>query len=215
MTPIGTTFAQSPAEGEALAHDMRVRWALEEVGQPYEVFLHAFRAMQEPTQLEPDPPEQISADEECELSLFESGATVIDIAARHPGLLPGDANARAHAIRWLFAALNTVEPPIIELETASLLERDKPWYLQRLPFLEGRIRTRLGVLSRQLGEADWLDGDFSAADLMMVMVLSRLDGSGILERYPNLAAYVARGRARPAYRRAFDAQLAASTALKS
>jgi glutathione S-transferase len=108
----------------------------------------------------------------------------------------------------MFAALNTVEPPILELGTARLLEGDRTWYEERLPLVEDRVRDRLGQLSGRMGDAGWLDGPFSAGDLMMVSVLLRLRISGILNEYPNLAAYVARGEARPAYKRAFDAQLA-------
>ena len=140
--------------------------------------------------------------------MFETGAIVFHIAERHAGLLPDDANARARAITWMFAALNTVEPPILELVNAKLLEGDKPWDEERLPLVEDRVRDRLKQLSRRLGEADWLDGAFSAGDLMMVSVLLRLRPSGILDEFPNLAAYVARGEARPAYKRAFAAQLA-------
>ena len=129
------------------------------------------------------------------------------IAQRRAGLLPDDANARARAITWMFAALSTMEPPILELANARLLERDKPWSAQRVPLVEDRVRNRLGLLSRRPGDADWLDGAFSAGDLMMMSVLLRLRASGLLEEYPNLAAYVARGEARPAYKLAFDAQL--------
>jgi len=132
---------------------------------------------------------------------------VFHIAQRHAGLLPDDADARARAITWMFAALNTVEPPILELTTARLLERDKPWFKERMPLVEDRVRDRLKQLSARLGDADWLDGAFSAADLMMVSVLLRLRASGLLDEYPNLSAYVARGEARPAYKRAFAAQL--------
>jgi glutathione S-transferase len=107
----------------------------------------------------------------------------------------------------MFAALNTVEPPIFERTLATLLERDKPWYEARLSILEDRVRVRLSDLSNHLGNADWLDDAFSAGDLLMVTVLRRLSGSGMLENYLNLSAYVARGEARPAYKRAFDAQL--------
>ena len=133
------------------------------------------------------------------------------IAGRHGGLLPDNANARARAITWMFAALNTVEPPILELATARLLESDKPWSKERLPLVEDRVRNRLDELSARLGDADWLDGAFSAGDLLMVSVLLRLKSSGMLDQYPNLSAYVARGEARPAYKRAFDAQLAVFT----
>jgi glutathione S-transferase len=191
---------------------MRVRWALEEVGLPYEVRLVSFKTMKEPAHLALHPFGQIPTYEEGDLTLFESGAIVFHIAERHAGLLPADANARARAVTWMFAALNTVEPPIFERSLAAILERDEPWYEQRLRALEDSIRKRLDGLSARLGDADWLDGAFSAGDLLMVTVLLRAQASGLLEEYPNLAAYVARGEARPAYQRAFAAQLAVFTA---
>jgi glutathione S-transferase len=211
MTITITAFERSPDGGKGLARDTRVRWALEEVGQPYEVRLVSFSAMKEPAHLALHPFGQIPTYEEGDLAIFETGAIVFHIAERHAGLLPDDANARARAITWMFAALNTVEPSILELGIAKLLERDKPWYEERLPLVEARVRNRLGQLSSRLGDADWLDGPFIAGDLMMVSVLIRLRSSGILNDYPNLAAYVARGEARPAYKRAFDAQLAVNT----
>ncbi|MFQ6241882.1 glutathione S-transferase family protein [Sinorhizobium meliloti] len=212
MTITITAFERSPDGGQGMARDMRVRWALEEVGQPYAVRLLSFRAMKEPAHLALHPFGQIPTYEEGDLALFESGAIVFHIAERHAGLLPDDANARARAITWMFAALNTVEPPIVDRECAEYLEGDETWYERRLPFIDERIRRRLGELSGRLGNADWIDGAFSAADLLMVTVLRRLEGSGIPEEYPNLCAYVARGKARPAYKRAFDAQLAVFTA---
>ncbi|MFB9948384.1 glutathione S-transferase family protein [Rhizobium puerariae] len=212
MTITITAFERSPDGGRGLARDMRVRWALEEVGQPYDVRFLSFKAMKEPAHLALHPFGQIPTYEEGDLALFESGAIVFHIAERHAGLLPADANARARAITWMFAALDTVEPPIFERTLSKILERDEPWYEQRLRVLESSIRKRLDGLSSRLGDADWLDGAFSAGDLLMVTVLRRLHGSGILEEYPNLSAYVARGEGRPAYRRAFDAQLAAFTA---
>jgi glutathione S-transferase len=211
MTPTITAFERSPDRGRGLARDMRVRWALEEVGQPYDVRLVSFAEMKEPAHLALHPFGQIPTYEEGDLALFESGSIVLHIAERHPGLLPDDANARARAITWMFAALNTVEPPIVERTAAMLLEHDKPWYEARRPLLDDRIRVRLSELSTRLGEADWLDNGFSAGDLLMVTVLRRLDSSGMLPDYPNLAAYLARGEARPAYQRAFDAQLAVFT----
>src|SRR6188768_3082522 len=208
MTITITAFESSPDGGKGLARDTRVRWALEEVGQPYEVRRVSFKAMKEPTHLALHPFGQIPTYEEGDLGLFETGAIVLHIAERHTGLLPDDANARARAITWMFASLSTVEPPILELGTARLLEGDKSWSAQRLPLVEDRVRHRLGPLSRRLGDADWLDGAFSAGDLLMVTVLRRLEGSGMLDEYPSLSAYVARGKARPAYKRAFDAQLA-------
>ena len=211
MKPTITAFAASPDQGRGLARDMRVRWALEEVGQPYDVRLVSFREMKEPAHLALHPFGQIPTYEEGDLAIFETGAIVFHVAQRHAGLLPEDANARARAITWMFAALNTVEPPIVELEQAPYAEGDKPWHAERMPMLEDRVRVRLDQLSRRLGDADWLDGAFSAGDLMMVMVLRRLEGSGLLEEYPTLSAYIARGEARPAYKRAFDDQLAVFT----
>jgi glutathione S-transferase len=206
-----TAFERSPDDGKGLARDTRVRWALEEVGQPYVVRLVSFRALKEPAHRALHPFGQIPTYEEGDVALFETGAIVLHIAERHAGLLPDDANARARAITWMFAALNTVEPSILELANAKPLERDKPWYEDRLPLVEDRVRDRLDQLSGRLGDADWLDRAFSAGDVMMVSVLLRLKSSGMLDEYPNLAAYVARGEARPAYKRAFDAQLAVNT----
>ena len=206
-----TAFERSPDGGMGLARDTRVRWALEEVGRPYEVRLVSFRAMKEPAHRALHPFGQIPTYEEGDLVLFETGAIVFHLAQRHAGLLPDDGDARARAITWMFAALNTVEPPILELGTAKLLEGDKPWSKERLPLVEGRVRDRLKQLSDRLGDADWLDGEFSAGDLMMVSVLLRLKSSGILNGFPNLSGYVDRGEARPAYKRAFDAQAAINT----
>src|SRR5690349_9081217 len=211
MTITITAFERSPDGGQGLARDTRVRWALEEVGQPYEVRLVSFKAMKEPAHLALHPFGQIPTYEEGDLTLFETGAIVFHIAQHHAGLLPAHANARARAITWMFAALNTVEPPILELGTARILEGDKPWTRERLPLVEGRVRNRLHQLSDRLGDADWLDGGFSAGDLVMVSVLLRLKPSGILNGFPSLAGYVARGEARPAYKRAFDAQAAINT----
>ena len=211
MIPTITAFEDSPDRGKGLARDLRVRWALEEVGQPYEVRLLSFAAMKEPAHLALHPFGQIPTYEEGDLALFESGAIVFHIAERHAGLLPDDANARARAIAWMFAALNTVEPPIFDRALATILDRDKAWYEQRLLVVENRVRERLGELSRRLGDADWLDGGFSAGDILMVTSLRWLNGSGLLEEYPNLSAYVARSEARPAFKRAFDAQLAVFT----
>lgn len=208
MTVTITAFEASPDRGRGLARDMRVRWALEEVGQRYEVRLLSFEAMKQPAHLALQPFGQIPTYEEPGPALFETGGIVLRIAETHPGLLPEDGLARARAIAWMFAAVNTMEQPIVEREAAILLERDKPWHAERLPMLDQRVRTRLGQLSARLGEAEWLDGPFSAADLMMVSVLRRPAAAEFIADYPNLAGYVARGEARPAYQRAFADQFA-------
>lgn len=208
MTIVITAFERSPDGGQGLARDTRVRWALEEVGQPYEVRLVSFEAKRQPEHLHLHPFGLIPTYEDGDLALFETGAIVLHIAERRAGLLPDDADARARAITWMFAALNTVEPPILELMTVRIIEGEKPWAQERLPLVEDRIRERLRQLAARLGDADWLDGSFSAGDLMMVSVLLRLRASGLLDEFAALAAYVARGEARPAYKRAFAAQWA-------
>lgn len=208
MTIIITAFAQSPDRGRGLARDMRVRWALEEVGQPYDVRLLTFAELKQPDHLALHPFGQIPTYQDGDLALFESGAIVLHIAERHAGLLPKDANARARAISWMFAALSTIEPPIVERSMAMLVERDATWYAPRLPMLDERVRVRLRQLSARLAGADWLDGSFSAGDLLMVHALQRLSGSGLLEEFPNLVAYIDRAAARPAFKRAFAAQRA-------
>ncbi len=208
MTPIITAFESSPDRGRGMARDMRVRWALEEVGQPYDVRLVSFEQMKQPAHLAVQPFGQIPSYEEGDLVLFETGAIVLHIAQTHAGLLPEDANGRARAIAWMFAALNTVEPPLVDIQTAAYFERDKPWAAERMAMITERARKPLGFLSRRLGDADWLEGGFTAGDLMMAGVLFRSQTSGLLEEFPNLARYVARAAARPAFQRAFADQLA-------
>lgn len=213
--PIITAFAASPDRGRGLARDMRVRWALEEVGQPCEVRLVSFAEMKEPAHKALHPFGQIPTFQDGEVILFESGAIALHIAQSWPGLLPDGVGPRARAVAWLFAALNTVEPVVLELETARFVDSDKPWYGERLPVIEGRIRGRLADLAGALGGADWLDGGFTVADLAMVGVLMRLGPAGLLAEFPTLTAYVARAQARPAYARAFAAQLAVYQALQA
>ena len=208
MTITITAFERSPDGGKGLARDTRVRWALEEAGLPYDVRFVSFAEMKEPAHLAVHPFGQIPTFEEGDLALFETGAIVFHIAERHTALLPEDPDARARAITWMFAALSSVEPPILDLQTAKFAEGDKTWAQERMPLVFDRIRARLRQLADRLGDAEWLDGRFSAGDLLMVSVLLRLRMSGILDEFPTLAAYVARGEARPAYQRAFAAQLA-------
>ena len=207
MRPTITAFECSPDEGQGLARDMRVRWALEEVGQAYDVRLLSMTALKEPEHRARNPFGSIPTYEDGDLTLFESGAIILYVAEQHRGLLPAEKNARARVLSWMFAALNTVEPPIVEWEMAQYFEKDKSWRDEHKAMIEKNVRSRLGDLSEWLGNADWIDGDFSAADILMILVLRRLDGSGIVEEFPNLTAYIARGEARPAYQRAFDAQL--------
>jgi glutathione S-transferase len=211
MTVTITAFDRSPDGGQGLSRDTRVRWALAEVGQPYDVRLVTFAALKQPAHLALSPFGQIPTYQEGELALFETGSIVLHIAERHAGLLPRDPDARARAITWMFAAVNTIEPPILDLVTVKIIERDKPWAGERLPLVVDRIRDRLKQLAARLGDAEWLDGAFSAGDLMMASVLLRTRPSGILDEFPTLAAYVKRGEARPAYQRAFAAQLAVNT----
>jgi len=208
MIPTITVFANSPDRGRGMARDMPVRWALEEVGQRYAVRPVTFDEMKEPAHRARHPFGQIPCLEEDGLVLFESGAIVLHVADGHAGLLPQDAHGRARAIGWMFSALSSVEPLIVEREMTGFVERDRDWYQDRLPIMEERIHRRLGDLAQRLGDAEWLDGDFSAGDLMMVTVLRRAVGSGLLATHPNLSAYVARGQARPAFQRAFADQLA-------
>ena len=203
-----TAFERSPDGGKGLARDTRVRWALEETGQAYSVRLVPHAAMKEPAHLRVHPFGQIPTYEEGDLVLFESGSIVLHLAEKHSGLFPGDADARARAITWMFAAVNSIEPSILDLQNAKFAEGNKPWAAERLPIVFDRIRDKLRLLADRLGESQWLDGEFSAGDLMMVSVLLRVRPSGILDEFPTLAAYVARGEARPAYQRAFVAQLA-------
>lgn len=207
MTITITAFENSPDGGKGMARDMRVRWALEEVGLPYEVRLLSFKALKEPAHLALQPFGQIPTYQENDLTLFDSGAIVFHIADHHPGLLPHDANARARAITWMFTAVSTMEPPMLEREVARFLEGEKSWHDERLPLIDSRIRRRLAQLSEQFGERLWLEDTFSAGDLLMISVLLRTRTSGILAEFPNLLAYVERGEARPAYKRAFAAQL--------
>lgn len=215
MQPTITAFAQSPDRGRGLARDMAVRWALEEVGQPYQVRLLSFAQLKQPTHLALQPFGQIPTYEDGAVALFESASIVLHIAEQHGRLLPEAVIPRANAITWMFAAKSTIEPPIVERSMALMLESEKPWHPERLSMIDDRIRAQLGSLSRHIAEHEWLDGEFSAGDLIMVTVLRRLGQSGLLEEQPNLQAYVARGEARPAFQAAFAAQLAVFTGANS
>ncbi|MCM0032025.1 glutathione S-transferase family protein [Sandarakinorhabdus limnophila] len=212
MTPIVSVFAASPDRGRGIARDMAVRWALAEVGQGHELRPLSFAELKTPEHKARQPFGQIPTYESDGLTLFESGAIVLHIAESHPGLLPANPAARARAIAWMFAAVSTIEPVIVEREVAVLLEGDKPWTAERLPMLEARLRQRLDDLAAWLGDKDWLEGDFGAADIMMVCVLRRPASAMLLSDYPQLAAYLARAEARPAFQTAFADQKARSDA---
>lgn len=205
MIPIVTGYSWAPDEGRGLVRDMRVRWALEEVGQAYDERRLTWGEQKEPAHRARSPFGQVPTYEEGDLALFESGAIVLHIAQARPGLLPDDAGARARAIAWMFAALNTVEPVVWDLVLATVVEGRESWAAARRPMIERRLRVRLDELSAWLGDAEWLDGGFSAGDLLMVSVLRHLGRSAILSDYPSLSAYVARGEARPAFARALAA----------
>lgn len=211
MIPTITAFAASPDRGRGLARDMPVRWAFEEVGQPYDVRLVSFEQLKQDAHRQVQPFGQIPTYECDGLSLFESGAIVLHIAQQKPGLLPASDSARARAITWMFAAVSTIEPVVLQRESTLFFERGQPWFDERLSLVDEQLRIRLRDLSASLGSADWLDGEFSAGDLLMVQVLRRLGGSELLAEHPNLLAYVARAEARPAFQRAFASQLAVFT----
>lgn len=213
MKPTITAFAKSPDNGEGLARDMRVRWALEEVGQPYDVRLVPWADFKKSEHRRLQPFGQIPTYEEGDLVLFESGAIVLHIAETRPGLLPTDADARARAIMWMFAAVGTIEQPAVDMEVNQYFEQDESWGKERRAAVTERLRTRLADLSERLGNSDWLDGAFSAGDLMMVEVLLRVDDQ--LDTFANLRGYADRARARPAFRRAFAAQKAVAEAARS
>ena len=211
MQPTITGYDWAPDEGRGLVRDMRVRWALEEVGQTYDVRHLSWGEQKEPAHRARNPFGQVPTYEEDDIVLFESGAIILHIADSRPGLLPTDRAGRESAVVWLFAALNTVEPVVWDLVISNVVEGDKPWSQERRPMVEARLRNRLDELSARLGDDEWLDGAFSAGDLMMVAVLRHLGGKPILADYRNLTAYVARGEARPAFGRALAALRAGLT----
>ena len=208
MTVTITAFDWVPDFAKGQVRDLRVRWALEEVGERYDVRYLSQGEQKAPPHRARQPFGQLPTLEEDGLTLFESGAIIHHIASTRAGLFPADPAARARAIEWMFAALNTVEPPIMDLATIDFFEADKPWSKPRRPAAVERITTRFREVADRLGDAEWLDGDFTAGDLLMVSVLRILDGEAPLTDFPTLVAYVARGTARPAFQRALAAQLA-------
>ncbi len=203
-----TAFDWVPWFARGQVRDLRVRWALEEVGETYNVRTLSQGAQKEEGHRCLQPYGQVPTFEEGGLTLFESGAIVHHIASTRAGLFPDDQAGRARATEWMFAALNTVEPPIMDLSFIDIFEADKPWSKPRRPSVEERIRERLRETADRLGANDWFDGDFTAGDLMMIAVLRIIEDDPLLAEHPRLVDYVERGTARPAFQRALDAQMA-------
>lgn len=208
--PTITAFDWVPDVARGQVRDLRVRWALEEVGQPYAVRYLSQGEQKQPAHRALQPYGQVPTFEDGTLTLFESGAIVLHVAERG-ALLPDDAAGRAHALEWSFAALNSVEPPIMDLAIATLFEADAPWSAPRLPAIEQRIRERLSDTARRLGDREWYRDRFSAGDLLMIAVLRILRDDALLAEQPTLLAYVERGEARPAFARALADQMAGFT----
>lgn len=206
-----TAFDWVPPFAQGQVRDLRVRWALEEIGERYDVRYLSQGEQKQPPHRARTPFGQVPTLEDGDLTLFESGAILLHLAGTCPGLFPADTKARARATEWMFAALNTVEPPIMDLSIVDIFEADKPWSKPRRPSVEKRVRERLGEVSAKLGDRDWFDGDFSAGDLLMVAVLRIIEHDPLLAEHPGLVAYVKRGTARPAFQRALAAQLAGFT----
>ncbi len=205
--PCITTLGWVPEFARGFVRDIRPRWAFEEVGCSYEVDLISDPKTAEHRRFQPFG--QIPTYRDEEMEIFESGAIVLRIAERAGLLIPGDPQGRMKAIQWLIAALNSVEPMVMEIALNDLFEADRSWSAERRPVVLGYLDSRLEGLQAHLGNRTWLENEtFTVGDLMMVSVLGGLRGTGILDRFPKLAAYVARGEDRPAHRKAMADHLA-------
>ncbi|MBB4155475.1 glutathione S-transferase [Sphingomonas jinjuensis] len=213
MRPVITAFDWVPDFAKGQVRDLRLRWALEEVGQSYETLYLRQGEQKRDAHRTRQPFGQVPTYQEDELVLFESGAIVLHIAERFGGdLLPADPAGRIRAIEWIFAALNSIEPSLMDHGMCAIFEADQPWSAPRMPAVLARIDGRLAALSHRLGDREWLEDDgFTAGDLIMVTVLRIVAGDFLLAPYPNLSAYVARGEARPAFQRALADQMAGFT----
>ncbi len=205
--PTISAFGWVPDFAKGRVRDLRLRWALEEVGQPYDAVLLNAMQPRGPDYIAWQPFDQVPAWRDDEVEMFESGAILLRIAEMHPELLPADPQSRWQAISWVFAALNSIEPGLMQLVTVSLFHKDKPWSAEAAAALRPFAEHRLQRLADALGDKDWLAGGFSIADIAMVTVLRNAD-EALLEAQPRLADYCARGHVRPAYRRALAAQMA-------
>ena len=202
-----TAFRWVPDFAQGLVRDLRVRWALEEIGRPYRVrLLDALNPRPEDYFCE-QPFGQVPAFRDEQVQLFESGAILIHLGLQDERLLPANTAEKMRAIAWLIAALNSVEPAIFPLIMINIFNRGESWTDEAKPKFVERLESRLKCVSEALGEKDWLEDRFTIADLMLVTVLRQLRGMGIVENFPNLAALVARGEARPAFQRGLSDQL--------
>ena len=203
-----TAFRWVPPFAAGLVRDLRIRWALEEIGRPYRVRLLDATNPRPADYFDEQPFGQVPAYRDETVQLFESGAILIHLAVDEAALLPTERNARMRAIAWLIAALNSVEPMIFELVNIDIFNRGQDWTKERRPQVVDKIDTRLGLLSEALGDREWFEGRFSIGNLMMVSVLRNLRHTDLVARHANLADLVARGEARPAFQRALADQLA-------
>lgn len=202
-----TALSWVPPLARGLVRDLRVRWALEEMGQPYRSRLSDWRTTSHEDRLADQPFGQVPAFAKGDVRMFESGAICLYLAEGSEALLPRDEPGRARAMSWVFAALNTIEPYITLVQFVTLFDADKLGAAEFTPTAQGRLRDKLTQLADVLGGRDWLDDRFTVADLLMVSTLRQLKRPGLLEPFANIAAYVARGEARPAFQAALAAQM--------
>jgi glutathione S-transferase len=206
--PVVTAFDWVPDFAKGLVRDLRVRWAFEELGEPYGIEKFGAANPRPEGYVNWQPFEQVPAFRDGEVQIFETGAILLYIAEKHGALLPNDEAKRWQAIAWLFAGLNSVEPSCGRYFAYSVFNADQDWAAGAKESVTPLLRQKLKRVSDALGDKDWLAGEFSIADIMMVTVLNSLKGTGFVAEYPKLAAYHARGTARPAYQRALAAQMA-------
>ena len=203
-----TAYRWVPPFAQGLVRDLRVRWALEEIGRPYRVRLLDATHPRPAEYFLEQPFGQVPAYRDDEVQLFESGAILIHIGMQDERLLPRDQGGRMRAIAWLIASLNSIEPTFFELIAIDIFNKGQEWTKERRPQVVERIDGRLGLLSDALGDKEWLEDRFTIGDLMLIAVLRQLRHADLLDQHPNLAALVARGETRPAFQRALADQLA-------
>ena len=203
-----TAFRWVPDFAAGLVRDLRIRWALEEIGRPYRVRLLDALNPRPAEYFQEQPFGQVPAFRDGQVQLFESGAILIHLGLQDERLLPSDPNGRGRGIAWLIAALNSVEPIIFQLLAVDIFNRGQEWTKERRPQIVEFLETRLRNLSNALGDKEWFEGRFTIGDLMAVAVLRQLRHTDIVAKFPNLAALVARAESRPAFKQALADQLA-------